>query len=157
MRDNLTCSHRPNENCSDFDDRTVCTLGFLLGVQVVDAVEFQHVLVVLLLEQEDVLLQEDDVKIDILLSFCPPRQGALVDQTVLCQLKVLKYQETLVKRLKCDNILSKHIAIAVVFGYAGCSMENSNNDNTLSSLAMAWSDFSNADLSSRRWISTSRL
>lgn len=54
---NLTCSDGPDENRGDFDDRTVSAFGFFFGVQVVDAVEFQHVLVVLLLEQEDVLLQ----------------------------------------------------------------------------------------------------
>lgn len=45
-----TCSHGANENCGYLDDWTVHVFGFLLGVQVVHAVELEHVLVVLLLQ-----------------------------------------------------------------------------------------------------------
>lgn len=52
----LTCGHWADENGSYLDDWTVHVFGFLFGIQIVHAVELEHVLVVLLLQQEDVLL-----------------------------------------------------------------------------------------------------
>ena len=47
-------------------------LGVVFGIQVVDAVELENILVVLLLQEQDVLFEQDDVKVDILLTFGPP-------------------------------------------------------------------------------------
>ena len=97
--------------------------------------EFQHVFVVLFLQQQDVLLEQDDVQVDVLLAFGPPRQGTLVDQSVFGQLEILQHEKRNQNR-------------------ANETKRNENDQNgqelTFNSLAIGWSVLSNADLSSRR-------
>ena len=118
-----TSGNRSHQDRGDLDDGAVSGLG--VG-DVVDAVEFQDVLVILLLEQQDVLFEEDHVEVHVFLALGSPHESSFVNKAVLRELKILKKEKKTKSRPRkkkdaCPPFICHTCLIDAGYPPGGCS------------------------------------